>query len=148
MYGHEMGEGSLPASIGLDLPFTTSALGYSTNGRDLGVAEGGFGSYVKVQKPWFIGRDAYVARERERKGVVIRFRFDEQRVPRIQAYGDWVSERLIECRENLALLDAFRHDNEAKFNDAKSALDEFNEKWCRYGDNDEPSSILSRWLST
>ena len=74
--------------------------------------------------------------------------FDQQRVPRIQAYGDWVSERLIECRENLALLDAFRHDNEAKFTDAKSALDEFNEKWCKYGDNDEPSSILSRWLST
>ena len=42
-------------------------------GRDLGVAEGGFGSYVKPYKPWFIGREAYVAREKERKGVVIRF---------------------------------------------------------------------------
>lgn len=63
LYGHEMGIGS--GKFGE---------------RDLGVAEGGFGSYVKPYKPWFIGRDAYVAREQERKGVVIRFRFDEQRV--------------------------------------------------------------------
>ena len=55
--------------------------------RDLGVAEGGFGSYVKTYKPWFIGRDAYVAREKERKGVVIRFTFDEQRV-RMAHNGD------------------------------------------------------------
>ncbi len=63
LYGHEMGVGS--GKFGE---------------RDLGVAEGGFGSYVKPYKPWFIGRDAYVAREQERKGTVIRFRFDEQRV--------------------------------------------------------------------
>ncbi|NOH01691.1 MAG: glycine cleavage system aminomethyltransferase GcvT [Chloroflexi bacterium] len=62
LYGHEMGLGS-----------------GKFDGRDLGVAEGGFGSYVKTYKPWFIGRDAFVAREKERKGVVIRFRFDEQR---------------------------------------------------------------------
>lgn len=64
LYGHEMGLGS-----GKD------------GNRDLGVGEGGFGSYVKTYKPWFIGRDAYVAREKERKGVVIRFTFDEQRNP-------------------------------------------------------------------
>jgi glycine hydroxymethyltransferase len=64
LYGHEMGLGS-----------------GKFDGRDLGVAEGGFGSYVKTYKPWFIGRDAYVAREKERKGVVIRFTFDEQRNP-------------------------------------------------------------------
>jgi glycine hydroxymethyltransferase len=63
LYGHEMGLGS--GKFG---------------DRDLGVAEGGFGSYVKPYKPWFIGRDAYVAREQERKGVVVRFRFDDQRV--------------------------------------------------------------------
>ena len=51
------------------------------------MAEGGFGSYVKPYKPWFIGRDAYVAREQERKGVVIRFRFDDQRV-RMAHNGD------------------------------------------------------------
>lgn len=64
LYGHEMGVGS----------------GKFGN-RDLGVAEGGFGSYVKTYKPWFIGRDAFVAREKERTGVVVRFRFDEQRNP-------------------------------------------------------------------
>lgn len=63
LYGHEMGLGSGKLAD-----------------RDLGVAEGGFGSYVKMYKPWFIGREAYVAREKERKGVVARFRFDEQRV--------------------------------------------------------------------
>ena len=81
LYGHEMGVGSGPSSALLD---ERSSL---RSGRDLGVAEGGFGSYVKTYKPWFIGRDAYVAREKERKGVVIRFRFDEQRV-RMAHNGD------------------------------------------------------------
>jgi glycine hydroxymethyltransferase len=70
LYGHEMGLGS--GKFGE---------------RDLGVAEGGFGSYVKPYKPWFIGRDAYVAREKERTGVVIRFTFDEQRT-RMAHNGD------------------------------------------------------------
>lgn len=48
--------------------------------RGLGVAEGGFGSYVKVYKPWFIGRDAFIARERTRKTVVARFHFPEKGV--------------------------------------------------------------------
>jgi glycine hydroxymethyltransferase len=76
LYGHEMGLGSRPER-------SDSAV----EGRDLGVAEGGFGSYVKPYKPYFIGRDAYVAREKERKGVVIRFTFDEQRV-RMAHNGD------------------------------------------------------------
>jgi glycine hydroxymethyltransferase len=84
LYGHEMGLGSLPS--GLDTPDTFVASGHSTS-RDLGVAEAGFGSYVKTYKPWFIGRDAFVAREKERKGVVIRFTFDEQRV-RMAHNGD------------------------------------------------------------
>ncbi len=74
LYGHEMGEGS-------------GKMGQ----RDLGVAEAGFGAYVKLYKPWFIGREAYVAREKERKGVVVRFRFDEQRV-RMAHHGDPVSD--------------------------------------------------------
>ncbi len=75
LYGHEMGDGS------------------GRNGaRDLGVAEGGFGSYVKVYKPWFIGREAYMAREKERKGVVVRFRFDDQRV-RMAHNGDPVVDK-------------------------------------------------------
>ena len=60
LYGHEMGLGSGKAE------------------RDLGVAEGGFGSYVKPYKPWFIGREAFMAREKTRKGVVARFTFTEQ----------------------------------------------------------------------
>ena len=60
LYGHEMG------------------LGSGKGERDLGVAEGGFGSYVKPYKPWFIGREAFIAREKARKGVVVRFTFAEQ----------------------------------------------------------------------
>ena len=88
LYGHEMGLGSYRG--GLDTPAAKNASGYSTtifDGRDLGVAHGGFGSYVKPYKPYFIGRDAYLAREKERKGVVVRFRFDEPRV-RMAHNGD------------------------------------------------------------
>jgi len=75
LYGHEMGDGSGKGGA-----------------RDLGVAEGGFGSYVKVYKPWFIGREAYIAREQQRKGVVVRFRFDDQRV-RMAHNGDPVADQ-------------------------------------------------------
>jgi glycine hydroxymethyltransferase len=64
LYGHEMG-----------------------GERSLGVAEAGFGSYVKIYKPWFIGRDAYIAREAQRKAVVARFRFTEKGV-RVAHPGD------------------------------------------------------------
>ncbi|MBW6472872.1 MAG: glycine cleavage system aminomethyltransferase GcvT [Anaerolineaceae bacterium] len=57
LYGHEMG-GEL----------------------NLGVSEAHFGTFVKTYKPWFIGRDAYIAREAKRKGIVIRFRFQEKGV--------------------------------------------------------------------
>lgn len=57
LYGHEMG-----------------------GEMNLGVAEAGFGSYVKVYKPWFIGRNAYIKREAARTAEVIRFRFDEKGV--------------------------------------------------------------------
>jgi len=72
---------SLRTEAGLPLYGDEMGLGSGKHGeRDLGVAEGGFGSYVKTYKPWFIGRDAYVAREKERKSVVVRFRFADQRV--------------------------------------------------------------------
>jgi glycine hydroxymethyltransferase len=75
LYGHEMGAGS------------------GKNGQlDLGVAEGGFGSYVKIYKPWFIGREAFVANEQVRKGVVVRFRFDEKGV-RMAHSGDPVIDK-------------------------------------------------------
>ena len=76
LYGHEMG-GDPSAGSG--------------QGLGLGVAEAGFGSYVKVYKPWFIGREAYLAREAKRDGVVVRFRFDQQRV-RMAHPGDPVMD--------------------------------------------------------
>lgn len=79
LYGHEMGAGSGPMLNGEHQP-------------DLGVAHGGFGSYVKLYKPWFIGREAYLAREKERRGVVVRFRFNEQRV-RMAHNGDPVMDK-------------------------------------------------------
>jgi glycine hydroxymethyltransferase len=70
LYGHEMGEGS-----------------GKSGQADLGVGESGFGAYVKTSKPWFIGREAYLAREQTRKGVVVRFRFPEKGV-RMAHNGD------------------------------------------------------------
>jgi len=75
LYGHEMGAGS--GNLGE---------------KDLGVAEGGFGSYVKTYKPWFIGREAYIANEKTRKGVVARFRFTEKGV-RMAHNGDPVMDK-------------------------------------------------------
>jgi glycine hydroxymethyltransferase len=56
-------------------------------GKNLGVGEGGFASYVKTYKPWFIGRQAYIEREEARKGEVIRFRFNDKGV-RMAHTGD------------------------------------------------------------
>jgi len=64
LYGHEMG-----------------------GEKNLGVAEAGFGSYVKTYKPWFIGRDSFIEKESKRNGVVIRFRFPEKGV-RMAHNGD------------------------------------------------------------
>jgi glycine hydroxymethyltransferase len=64
LYGHEMG-GEL----------------------NLGVAEAGFGQFVKTYKPWFIGRKAFLEREKSRKGELVRFCFDEKGV-RMAHLGD------------------------------------------------------------
>ena len=64
LYGHEMG-GAL----------------------NLGVGDAGFDSYVKTYKPWFIGRKSFIEREAIRKSIVIRFRFEQQRV-RMAHSGD------------------------------------------------------------
>lgn len=64
LYGHEMG-----------------------GEMNFGVAEAGFGSYVKTYKPWFIGRDSFIKKEKSRTGVVIRFRFPEKGV-RMAHNGD------------------------------------------------------------
>lgn len=56
---------------------------------DLGLnpADAGFGSFVKLHKPFFIGRDAFIAHEKERKQIVIRFRMNETGVRRPES-GD------------------------------------------------------------
>jgi glycine hydroxymethyltransferase len=64
LYGHEMG-GEL----------------------NLGVAEAGFGQFVKTYKPWFIGREAFIEKEKMRKGELVRFCFDEKGV-RMAHLGD------------------------------------------------------------
>lgn len=69
LYGHEMG-----------------------GEKNLSVSEGGFGSYIKIQKPWFIGREAFIAHEKQRTGVVVRFRFTEKGV-RMAHNGDPVVDR-------------------------------------------------------
>ncbi len=43
---------------------------------NLGVGDSGFDSYVKVHKPWFVGRKAFVEQEKNRKSEVTRFRFE------------------------------------------------------------------------
>jgi glycine hydroxymethyltransferase len=75
LYGHEMGAGS--GKFGLP---------------DLGIGESGFGGYVKFYKPWFIGREAMLANEQNRKGVVARFRFTEKGV-RMAHNGDPVLDK-------------------------------------------------------
>jgi glycine hydroxymethyltransferase len=75
LYGHEMG---LDSGKGGE--------------PDLGVAEAGFGGYVKLSKPWFIGREAFIAREQARKGVVCRFQFPEKGV-RMAHNGDPVLDK-------------------------------------------------------
>jgi glycine hydroxymethyltransferase len=46
--------------------------------HDLGPADAGFGGYVKVWKPFFVGRTAFLAHERLRDAVVTRFRMDNK----------------------------------------------------------------------
>ncbi len=58
---------------------------------DIGVGGAGFGSYVKTNKPWFIGRDAFLQQEKDRNSVIVRFRFSEKRVRKAH-YGDPVMD--------------------------------------------------------
>lgn len=75
LYGHEMGVGS-------------GQLGNT----DLGVGDAGFSAYVKTYKPWFIGRECYLEQEKNRRGEVARFRFNEKGV-RMAHNGDPVLDR-------------------------------------------------------
>ncbi len=67
--------------------------GHEMGGEDnLGVADAGFGSYVKTYKPWFIGREAFIEKEGKRSSVVARFRFAEKSV-RMAHHSDPVLDK-------------------------------------------------------
>lgn len=48
----------------------------------LNPADAGFGSYAKLWKPFFIGREAFIAHEQTRDRVIVRFRMNEKGVRR------------------------------------------------------------------
>ncbi len=84
--------GLLPCGLGARDSLRTEAglplYGHEMGGNlNLGVAEAGFDSYVKTYKPWFIGRKSFIEREKKRDSVVVRFRFEQQRV-RMAHHGD------------------------------------------------------------
>jgi glycine hydroxymethyltransferase len=45
----------------------------------LNAADAGFGSYVKLSKPFFVGKRAFAQREQERDSEIVRFRMDNKR---------------------------------------------------------------------
>jgi glycine hydroxymethyltransferase len=59
---------------------------------DLNPADAGFDPYVKLYKPFFIGKAAFMTHERKRQAQLIRFRFDEERAP-MPRQGDVVVSR-------------------------------------------------------
>lgn len=60
---------------------------------DISPVEAGFPGYVKYHKPFFVGRDALLAREKDRARELIRFRVNEQRVRRPHHGDPVVDER-------------------------------------------------------
>lgn len=89
--------GLLPIGLGARDSLRTEAglplYGHELAGNhNLDPGDAGFGTYIKTYKPWFIGRDAFLKREKERKGTVIRFRFDEKGV-KVAHYSDPVLDK-------------------------------------------------------
>jgi glycine hydroxymethyltransferase len=59
---------------------------------DLNPADAGFDPYVKLYKPFFIGKAAYMAHELQRQARLVRFRFDEERAS-MPRQGDVIVNR-------------------------------------------------------
>jgi glycine hydroxymethyltransferase len=60
--------------------------------QQLNPADAGFGSYVKMWKPFFVGRRAFIEHESKRDRVVVRFRMNETGVRRPET-GDPIMDR-------------------------------------------------------
>ncbi|MCB9422496.1 MAG: glycine cleavage system aminomethyltransferase GcvT [Ardenticatenaceae bacterium] len=60
--------------------------------HNMNPADAGFGSYVKLWKPFFIGRDAFIAREEKRDRILVRFRMNDKAVRRPET-GDPVLDK-------------------------------------------------------
>ena len=89
--------GLQPAGLGArDSARTEAGLplyGHELSGPfDIGPVGAGFGAYVKLHKPYFIGRAAHLAREKTRNLQVVRFRMNERGV-RMPKTGDPVITR-------------------------------------------------------
>jgi glycine hydroxymethyltransferase len=54
---------------------------------NLNPADAGFAAYVKVAKPFFVGKGAYMAHEAERHSRLVRFRVDDEHTP-VPGLGD------------------------------------------------------------
>jgi glycine hydroxymethyltransferase len=59
---------------------------------DLNPADAGFAPYVKLYKPFFIGKAAYMAHEQKRQAQLVRFRFEEEHA-RMPRQGDVIVSR-------------------------------------------------------
>ncbi len=59
---------------------------------DLNPADAGFPPYVKLYKPFFVGKAAFMAHEHRRQARLVRFRFDEEHA-RVPKQGDVIVNR-------------------------------------------------------
>jgi len=59
---------------------------------NLSPGDAGFGSYVKLWKPFFVGREAFITAESQRDRALVRFRMDEKGVRRAEQ-GDPILDR-------------------------------------------------------
>ena len=60
---------------------------------NLTMADAGFGGYIKLYKPFFVGREAFIRREAGRKAAIVRFRVPEKGQPRPEQLDRLIDER-------------------------------------------------------
>jgi len=52
----------------------------------------GYGAYVKLHKPFFVGREAFMEREQDREMEIVRFQLDQTGARAIR-HGDWLASK-------------------------------------------------------